>query len=45
MAILDFDVAIQLNPKDGSAYFNRAMEMEMVNDTQHACLDWEQAKR
>ena len=42
-AILDFDVAIQMNPEDGMAYFNHGMAMEMLNDLQRACLDWNKA--
>jgi Flp pilus assembly protein TadD len=42
-AILDFDVAIELNPADGEVYFNHGMAMEMSNDVQRACLDWTKA--
>ena len=40
-AIVDFDVALELNPKDGNAYFNHGMAMEMSGEVQRACLDWE----
>lgn len=42
-AILDFDLAIELNPVDGNAYFNHGMAMEMSNNLQKACLDWAKA--
>ena len=44
-AIIDFDVAIQLRPDDGSAYFNHGMAMEMSNNLQQACLDWNKANQ
>ena len=42
-AIQDFDKAIEISPKDGNAYFNRGIAMEMSGGMSDACVDWRKA--
>ena len=42
-AIADFTKAIELDPQYTSAYLNRGIARELVNDLTGACSDWRKA--
>ena len=42
-AIADYNKAIEFNPKDGLAYFNRGYAKYELGDLEGACLDWGKA--
>ena len=39
-AIADYDKAIEINPQLASAFLNRGVARELVNDLDGACRDW-----
>ena len=43
-ALIDFDKAIQLDPKYANAYVNRGTAKEMNRDMAGACADWKKAR-
>jgi tetratricopeptide (TPR) repeat protein len=43
LAIKDYSAVIELIPKSGDAYANRAFVYSMINDQKHACPDWQKA--
>jgi hypothetical protein len=42
-AILDFNMAIELNPKSGDAYYSRGLAKIALNDVNGGCLDLSKA--
>ncbi|MBL7893713.1 MAG: tetratricopeptide repeat protein, partial [Bacteroidia bacterium] len=37
------DKAIQLNPKNGPAYYNRGIARQMLREEEGSCADWKKA--
>lgn len=42
-ALLDYNKAIELNPKDASVYYNRGFAKANLGIVNEACLDWSKA--
>lgn len=44
-AMQDFGMALDLDPGNSEAYFNKGMARFYLNDTEGACYDWQKAAR